>query len=159
MTIPAPFDCYEGMVLPEWIDANGHLNLAYYIVLFDQATDALFDVLGLGSDYRHATDNGTFAVETHNRYENELLVDERVRVSTQILGADDKRLYLAHEMFRGPERVATQELMYLHVSLATRRVTPFPPDLAARVAAASAAHASLSRPDWAGRRIAMPQSR
>jgi acyl-CoA thioester hydrolase len=159
MSVPAPFDRFQGEVLPEWIDYNGHMNLAYYTVLFDQATDLLFDVLGLGLDYRRDTQQGTFVAETHNRYERELLVGARVRIATQILAADEKRLHLAHEMFAlaGGARAATQELMFLHVDLAARRVTPFPPDLRQRIGAAASAHAALPRPDWAGRRIAMPQ--
>ena len=127
MTIPAPFERYEGEVLPEWIDANGHMNLAYYVVLFDYATDALFEAIGIGRGYKDATNHGTFVVETHNLYERELLVGERVRVSTQILGADSKRLYLAHEMFSlaGEQSAATQELMYLHIDLSARRVVPW----------------------------------
>ncbi|HEV8679969.1 MAG TPA: thioesterase family protein [Stellaceae bacterium] len=159
MSFPTPFQRFEGEVLPEWIDYNGHMNLAYYTVLFDYATDLLFDELGLGLDYRRDTQQGTFVAETHNRYERELLVGARVRVATQIIASDDKRLYLAHEMFAlaGGERAATQELMFLHVDLAARRVSPFPPDLRRRVDAAAAAHAVLPRPDWVGRRIAMPQ--
>lgn len=158
MTIPAPFARYEGEVLPEWIDWNGHLNLAYYVVLFDKGTDVLFEELGLGLAYRRETDRGTFVVETHNRYERELLVGERVRISTQIVATDDKRLHLAHEMFRLKDglRAATQELLFLHVDLVARRVCPFPPDLRARVDDAAAAHAVLPRPDWVGGRIAMP---
>jgi acyl-CoA thioester hydrolase len=158
MSIPAPFDCYRGEVLPEWIDANGHLNLAYYVVLFDYATDALFDAIGIGLRYKEATNHGTFAVETHNLYERELLVGERVRVATQILGTDDKRLHFAHEMFSlaTGQRAATQELMYLHIDLSARRVAPWPADVRERVSAAAAAHSHLPRPEWAGRRIAMP---
>ena len=100
MTIPAPFDRYEGEVLPEWIDANDHMNLAYYTVLFDYATDLLFDVIGIGRQYKDSTNKGTFVVETHNSYERELLVGDRVRLSTQILAMDAKRLHLAHEMFK-----------------------------------------------------------
>jgi acyl-CoA thioester hydrolase len=159
MNIPAPFDRFEGEVLPEWIDYNGHMNLAYYTVLFDQATDLLFDELGLGLDYRRTTQLGTFVAETHNRYEREVLVGARVRVAIQIIAADDKRLHLAHEMFAldGGHRTATQELMFLHVDLVARRVFPFPEDLGRRVADAAAAHAILPRPDWVGRRIAMPR--
>ena len=159
MSFPAPFEHAGGQVLPGWIDYNGHLNLAYYIVLFDQATDALFDALDLGLDYRRRRNLGTFVVETHIRYERELLVDERVRVTTQLLAADDKRLHIAHEMFRldGGERCATQELLFLHVSLVTRRVVPFPPPLKARVEALFAAHSVLPRPDWVGRRVGMPR--
>jgi acyl-CoA thioester hydrolase len=158
MTIPAPYQRFEGEVLPEWIDWNGHMNLAYYVVLFDRATDLLFDELGLGLDYRRKDEKGTFVVETHNLYERELLVGERVRIATQILGSDDKRLYVGHEMFRvrDSERSATQELMFLHIDLKARRVMPFPPERRERVAAWTAAHSALPRPDWAGRRIGLP---
>ena len=158
MSFPAPFDRYRGEVLPEWIDANNHMNLAYYTVLFDYATDALFDAIGIGRQYKETTNYGTFAVETHNLYEHELLLGDRVRIATQILGIDDKRLHLGHEMFmlESGQRAATQELMYLHVDLAARRVVPFAPAVRERVAAAAAVHANLPRPDWASRRITMP---
>jgi acyl-CoA thioester hydrolase len=161
MSFPAPFDRFRGEVLPEWIDYNGHMNLAYYTVLFDQATDILFDELGLGLDYRQERKLGTFVAETHNLYERELLVGAGVRVATQIIAIDEKRMHIGHEMFArdGGHRAATQELMFLHVDLAARRVSPFPPDMYERVAAAAAAHAALPRPDWAGRYIAMPQRR
>ena len=77
MSIPAPFERYQGKVLREWIDANDHMNLAYYTVLFDYATDLLFETIGIGRQYKDATGYGTFVVETHNRYERELLVGER----------------------------------------------------------------------------------
>lgn len=159
MTIPAPFDRYEGEVLPEWIDANDHMNLAYYVVLFDYATDALFEEIDIGRRYKETTGHGTFVAETHTLYERELLVGNRLRISTQILAADSKRLHLAHEMFgvSGGHRAAMQELMFLHVDLAGRRVTPFPQAVRTRVAAAAAAHAGLSRPDWVGRRVTMPE--
>ena len=158
MSLPAPFDHYKGEVLPDWIDANGHMNLAYYIVLFDYATDALFEAIGIGRAYKDSSNHGTFVAETHNLYERELLVGERVRVATQILGADGKRLHLAHEMFscKSSRRAATQELMYLHIDLTARRVVPWLPAAHERVDAAAAAHAGLAKPDWAGRRIAMP---
>ena len=157
MNLPAPLERYEGEVLPEWIDYNGHMNLAYYTVLFDQATDLLFDELGLGLDYRRDTLLGTFVAETHNLYERELLVGARVRIATRILEADDKRLHLGHEMFAisGGYRTATQELLFLHVDLAARRVTSFPAELRQRIAAWAAAHAALPRPDWVGRHVAM----
>ena len=157
LSFPSPFDRYRGEVRSEWIDHNGHMNLAYYVVLFDYATDLLFDVLDLGLDYRRRTDHGTFVGETHTLYERELLVGTQVRVATQILLADDKRLHLAHEMFRldTGERAAAQELMFLHVSLAARRVTPFPPELKARIHDAATAHAALPRPDWIGRHVGM----
>ena len=160
MSIPAPFDHYRGEVLPEWIDMNGHMNLAYYTVLFDYATDLLFETIGIGREYKRATNHGTFVVETHNLYERELLVGEQVRVETRIIGADDKRVHLAHEMFRLADggRSAMQELMFLSIDLGRRRVAPFLPEAQRRLAAATAAHAHLPRPEWTGRRLAAPGS-
>jgi acyl-CoA thioester hydrolase len=157
MSFPAPFDHYRGEVRPEWIDHNGHMNLAYYTVLFDYATDMMFDALDLGLAYRRRTDLGTFVTETHNRYERELLVGDKVEVAIQILFADNKRLHLAHEMFRldNRKRAATQELLFIHVDLKARRVMPFPPELKMRVHAAAAAHAHLPRPSWVGRHVGM----
>jgi acyl-CoA thioester hydrolase len=161
MNIPAPFDRYRGEVAPEWIDLNGHMNLAYYTVLFDYATDLLFETIGIGKQYKRATNHGTFVVETHNLYEQELLVGEQVRVVTQILAADHQRLHLAHEMYRLTDnrRGAAQELMFLSIDLNLRRVVPFLPIVRNNVIAAAAAHTDLPRPAWVGRRLAMPAPR
>jgi acyl-CoA thioester hydrolase len=154
---PSPFPSGEGVVLPEWIDSNGHMNLAYYVVLFDQATDAVWDALGLGDGYR-LSGHGTFAVEMHMLYAQELLVHERVRMISQILDVDSKRLHLAHEMRRlSDDAVACrEEIMFLHVDLASRKVAPWPGWLQTRLDAASGAHAALPRPDWVGRSIRNP---
>jgi acyl-CoA thioester hydrolase len=158
LTIAAPFARYEGEVRPDWVDLNGHMNLAYYTVLFDYATDLLFDTIGVGRQYKDATGHGTFVVETHNRYERELLAGERVRVASQILGADAKRIHLGHEMFRLADgsRSATQELLFLSIDLTRRRVVPFLPEAGERLAKAAEAHAALRRPDWIGRHVALP---
>jgi acyl-CoA thioester hydrolase len=149
---------FEGVVLPEWIDANGHMNLAYYVVLFDQATDLLYDALGVGQAYRDATGNSTFTAETHTLYEREVRVGEWVRVKAHLLGADAKRMHYFHEMFHaeGGHRVAAQELLALHIDLSVRRVAPFPGDLFARIQAAVRERAGLPLPAGVGRRITMP---
>ena len=156
--IPAPFTGHTATVRPEWIDENGHMNMAYYVVVFDQAIDHLWAAIGLGEAYRQRTRHGTFAAEAHIAYRAELLEGDRVQVATQILGADSKRVHLAFEMRRDDTAavVAQQEVMLLHVNLETRRVVPFLPDAAASVAAAARAHAVLPRPDWVGRRLLMP---
>ncbi len=158
MILPAPLEGHETSVRPEWIDSNGHMNLAYYVVVFDHATDAFCDRVGLDDEFRRRTNAGIFAVETHTLYRRELLLGERVRVRTILLGADPKRFHLAHEMLHADgSRVAMQEILFLFVDLATRRVAQFPPDLASRLRQAEADHAALPRPDWIGRRIAMPR--
>jgi acyl-CoA thioester hydrolase len=151
----------QGSVLPEWIDANGHMNLAYYVVLFDQATDTIYDVLGVGQAYRDATGNSTFTAETHTLYEREVRVGERVRITSYLLGADAKRLHYFHEMFHAEQghRVAAQEIMSLHIDLRVRRTTAFAPSLLTRLQAAVLAQAEEKLPDGVGRRITMPVAR
>lgn len=159
--IPAPFAGHAAVVRPEWIDENGHMNMAYYVVVFDGAIDHLWAAIGLGAPYRERTQHGTFAAESHILYKAELLLGDGVQVSTQILAADSKRLHLAHEMRRVADgaMAAQQEVMLLHVNLQTRRVVPFLPDAAETVAAAAEAHAALPCPDWVGRRLLMPGAR
>jgi acyl-CoA thioester hydrolase len=148
----------QGVVLPEWIDANGHMNLAYYVVLFDQATDLLYDVMGVGQAYRDATGNSTFTAETHTLYEREVRVGERVRVVPHLLGADAKRLHYFHEMFHAESghRVAAQELIALHIDMSVRRVAAFPEALHAKIQGMLRSYAPQELPKGVGRRIAMP---
>ncbi len=158
--IPAPFTGHSAIVRPEWIDENGHMNMAYYVVVFDGAIDHLWASIGLGEPYRQRTQHGTFAVEAHITYLAELLLHDQVQVVTQILDADHKRIHLAHEMRRSDTGavVAQQEVMLLHVSLKTRRVVPFLAEVVGMIAAAARSHAELPRPDWVGRSLAMPKT-
>ncbi len=148
-----PFAVHEDVVIADWIDRNGHLNLAYYLVLFDRATDVLFDRLGIGAAYSDASGCSLFVAETHTLYERELTLGARVRIACHVLGADAKRLHLAHEMFRADEagRVALLEGMVLHVDLGTRRAAPFPAEIAASLAAA----VTTAPPPGLGRRVGM----
>lgn len=148
---------HEDLVRAEWIDANGHMNLAYYVVVFDRAADVVFEVLDIGAAYRVRSGNSSFVAETHTVYEREVTEGERLLVTTRLLGTDAKRLHVFHEMFRaaGGERVATQEQMCLHVDMAARRVVPFPPATQLALAAAVQAQAGLPVPDNVGRRIVL----
>lgn len=149
---------YTDTVRPEWIDSNGHMNLAYYVVVFDLATDRLYDALGIGNGYRAATGNSCFTAETHTVYEREVTAGEKLRVGTVLLGVDDKRLHYFHEMFHATDghRVAAQELLALHIDMRVRRVSPFPPDRRAAIEAALRRQGPRA-PKGAGRRIALPQ--
>jgi len=153
-----PVPVSEAVVRPEWTDRNGHMNLAYYVVIFDQATDLLFDALGIGSGYSERSGNSLFVAETHIRYERELREGERVNVASYVVGADAKRLHFALEMRPAGEqrRAALQELMAVHVDMAVRRVVPFPPDRRVAIAELAAIHAERPRPAGLGRHIALP---
>ena len=149
---------YEDVVRPEWIDSNGHMNLAYYVVVFDLGTDRLYDALGIGNAYREATGYSCFTAETHTVYEREVRLGDRLLVRTWLLGSDAKRLHYFHEMFHADsgERSAVQELMALHIDMRVRRVAPFPADRYATLQGAVREYAPAALPKGAGRRIALP---
>ena len=84
----APLDVHRATVLPEWIDWNGHMNVAYYVLVFDHATDAFLDYLGMGQAYRDEQNCSAFVVETHVNYQRELVAGDPMRITTQLLGFD-----------------------------------------------------------------------
>ena len=148
-TIPAPYRSRELAVEPAWIDYNGHLNLAYYHVLFDRGIDDLFDAMGLGERYRERTGFTTYTAEAHVRYLREVPPGSRVTVSSQIIGIDEKRLHLFQEMHHlDGWLAATLENLSLSVDQRgeTPKVAPFPAETFVSIKAAFDAHAVLPRP-------------
>jgi acyl-CoA thioester hydrolase len=140
-------------VKPEWIDFNGHMNIAFYVTAFDLATDNLFWLVTPQIwDDGHFTD-GFFIVEMHITYERELYEDEPLRFDTQMLGVDDKRLHYLHRMFHAEKGylAATNEIMFLAVDKQTRKVAPMREEIRAPFAALAERHATLDRPPQVGR--------
>ena len=156
---PAPFLSSVMQIEPPWIDYNGHLNMAYYNVMFDRAIDELWLRLGIGPDYMKARGGSTFTAECHVRYLREIHLGDPVQVSILLVGADEKRLHTFEELRHATEGwlSATSENMTIHIDMAARKTAPFPPDIRARIEALSTAHSSLPRPEGLGRKIAMPQ--
>lgn len=156
--ISRPIVEHKDVVRSEWIDSNGHMNLAYYVVVFDFATDALYRTLNIGDPYRERSGNSCFTAETHTLYQREVHLGDKLLVRTWLLGADSKRIHYLHEMFHADsgERSAVQELMALHIDMAIRRVTPFPAEQHAALQQAVREYAPATPPDGAGRRIALP---
>jgi acyl-CoA thioester hydrolase len=144
---------------PAWIDYNGHLNMAYYNVLFDRAVDEAFAVIGLGEDYVRERHASTFTVECHVCYKRELSLADPVRVTLQLLDFDEKRLHFYQEMRHATEfwLSATSENMHLHMDMDERKVTPFPPDILASIAIMKAAHSRLPRSEFIGRTMKIPE--
>ncbi|MGW7350444.1 thioesterase family protein [Streptomyces sp. NPDC054784] len=144
-------------VRPEWIDYNGHLSEAYYVLVFGHATDAMMDATGLHAAYRDATGCSLYTAEAHVRYLREVRGGTELRVRTRVFGVDGKRLRFGHEMYAAgtgaaagtgdPARpVAVTELLGVHVGAAG--ATPFPADVRARFEALAE-----TAPEWAGRAI------
>ena len=154
----APFVSSVMRVEPGWIDYNGHLNMAYYNVLFDRAVDEAYELLGCGPAYLEQTRHSTFTAEAHVRYLRELHAGDPVRVTFQLIDYDAKRIHYFEELRHAEEGwlSATSENMALHVDMNRKKTVPFPDFIAARLARMKAAHAHLPIPDGVGRRIAMP---
>ena len=156
-----PIETLRETVRAEWTDYNGHMNLAYFVLVFDLATDGFYAGFGLGEEYCRRTNHSTFAVESHTAYLAEVLADTTVRCTTQLLGFDEKRMHYFHRMYREVDGVlaATMELMAVHVDLGTRRVGPMPDDVQDRLGEIFVAHAALERPPQVGRVMRLGRAR
>ena len=155
MRIESPLCLYTGVVPPQWIDYNGHMNVAYYVLAFDHATDAFLDYLGMGPNYRDRENCSTFVVETHVNYQRELMAGDPMRITTQLLGFDSKRIHYFHRLYHAARGFlsATTELMVIHVDLAERRSASMPLPVLDRLGAVMAHHIQLPRPPQSGRVI------
>jgi acyl-CoA thioester hydrolase len=155
---PDPLDTGKRTVPASWIDYNGHMNDGYYAIAFTEATEAFLDHLGLGAAYRERTGCGMYTVESHLCLFRSVSAGARLRYTSQLLGADGKRLHVFHRMTDDETRadVAANEVMFLHVDAGTERVTPMPQQRREAAEALAARHAVLPVPNTAGRRIAMP---
>jgi acyl-CoA thioester hydrolase len=152
---PTPLDKHRETVLPEWTDYNGHMNVAYYLLAFDHATDCLFDHLDLGLAYVKRTNHSLFTLEAHITYEQELNAGDPIRCTTQLIDCDAKRVHYFHAMYHAERGylAATNEVLSIHVDLGARRSLPFSSGSVARIERMLAAHRTLPRPPQLGRVI------
>lgn len=152
----APLRLPEREIPPEWIDYNGHVHESRYLQLFADATDALLRLIGVDSEYLER--GSYYTVETHLSHLGELVAGDRVWIATQVLGSDEKRLHVFHRLMRADqtEPVALAEQMLVHVNRDSGHAAPARDDVRERVVAIGIAHATLPRPERAGRAIALP---
>jgi len=155
--IPTPFDSYRDVVRADWIDHNQHMNMGYYLVVFDFATDAFFDFIRLDRAHRQRHAITTFSLEGHITYQREVRLDDPLRFTTRLIDFDAKRIHYLHEMYHADKGylAATNELMSLHVSLETRRGAPMTEDVQTRLQQIKAAHAGLPPSPNVGRVIGL----
>jgi len=139
-----------------WIDYNDHMTEWAYLKLFGDTTDRLLALVGAGLAYLKAG-NSFYTVETHIRNLGQARLGDAVRVTTQVLGADAKRLHVFHTMLDADDTpIATAEQMLMHIDAASGRSCPALPEVAEKVARLAAAHAILAAPKGTGQRVAMP---
>lgn len=146
---------YRDRVRAEWVDYNGHMSEAFYVLVFGCATDAFYDLIGMDDGYRRRESRSVYTLESHIFYLQEIGEGEELVVRGQVLGADAKRVRLFHSMYHGEQGdlLATSELMLLHVDTSGPRAVPFAPGIRTRLDTIAEAHAELPRPDRAGRSI------
>ena len=116
-----------GRVKAEWADYNGHMNLAYYIHLFDGAWEILLGNFNIGEESAKVEKKTTFAVESHTTYDKELKVGDEVDLNLLFLDRDKKRIVYKLEMKHKQEQylASTTEVCSLYIDLGERRVIEF----------------------------------
>jgi len=143
-----PITILETRVKPEWIDYNGHMNVAYYLTVFDIAVDHFNDMVGLGKTYRDKTGNSLFALECRLTFQREALVDEPIRVTLQLIDLDEKRIHFFERMYHAEKNtlMATAEQLVTHVDLKRRHASVMPPDVYRKLTSLRTAHNKLPKP-------------
>ncbi|MET8178620.1 thioesterase family protein [Streptomyces sp. NPDC005336] len=146
-----PLPDYRQTVRPEWIDYNGHMSEAFYVLVFGHSTDEMMVETGLDSGYREKTGCSLYTVESHIRYLREVDEGAELTIRTRVLGVDEKKVRFSHEMHVGePDGapVATTELLAVHIDQKAGRSVPFPDDVRERLTGLVE-----DAPEWAGRAI------
>lgn len=137
---------YSGRVQSENLDSLGHMNVMWYAHFFDRATWAFYETIGFGKEYHHGT-NGSFALEAHSQFLNELRLGEKFSIYTRALARRDKVFHLMHFMQRDSDHslAATIEALGIHIDMTKRKSVSMPDSIAKAWEHVIAEHAAL---DW-----------
>ena len=159
MALSAPITSQPYQIESQWIDYNGHFNMAYYNVLLDRDSDVSLALLGLGPEYVKRTGNSYFTLEAHISYLRELHAGDTVTIATQILDFDAKRLHYVQTMRHAIAGwvACISENIVMHVDMTTKKSSPMPADILEKIKIACDAHKSLPVPLQVGHRIAIPR--
>lgn len=149
---------YQTRIKAEWLDYNNHMNVAYYVLIFDKAGEQLVADLGLSEEVTKATEISWMVLENHITYDNEVVLDQPIEVRAQLLDHDHKRMHLYMEMYAkapdGSEYLAsTIEQMVMCVDLSVRKSCEFPEPVATQIKQLSELQKTLSKPSKIGRVI------
>jgi len=145
------FEFHSEPIQKLWLDAYGHLNEAYYLVPFTNATWKLQDHFGIGEEYFDQTTCALYTVETHLRYLHEVRYPATVNIKSFIVDSDTKRIWFAHQMFDGEHLCATAEFVGLHYNTDEKRTA----DMPLKTCEMLIAEAVTERPSWIGRQLGL----
>jgi len=149
---------YRTAVQPAWVDYNGHLRDAYYLLICSFATDGLMDLIGLDEAGRVRSGHTLYTLECHLNFLAEVKLGVELQVRTQLLGHDHKRLHIHHLVERCDDGqvVAESEQMLINIDTASGRSAPFHERVAGRVTALAGAQQEVPRSACVGRVIGLP---
>jgi acyl-CoA thioester hydrolase len=155
--VAAPLRLVHGVVKPAWIDEYGHLNMAHYLTICDEANWAFWNWLNAPRQTLDSREGHEYViVETHVIYGAELVAGAPFAIDTQLTDIDDKRYILFHRVRDGDDAlVATNEVKCLGFDLRSRRPERWGGEVAQRLAHVHAAHAVLGRPEQSGAAISL----
>lgn len=151
----APIKCPQKTVQKAWIDYNGHMNMAYYLLVFDQCLDYVYDQLDIGERYVREHNGSCFTREIQVNYLQELTLADPIVVEFQLLDWDAKRLHFFQTMRHGRDGYlcATSEQLALHVNMTSRRTAALPDTVQQRLAEMMHSHGQLPKPEQVGHSI------
>ena len=150
-------ETWRGQVKDDWTDYNGHMTEFRYLEVFSMATDVLLIWIGGGAAYVKKG-SSWYTVETHIRHIDEIAAGQPMRVETQLIQGDDKRLHVFHYLYHGDDNrlLATAEHMLIHVDMKARRSSPMPDTMKAHAENIKNRQSGLNRPDAVGASIGIP---
>jgi len=159
-TIQGPLEAPLQRVLPEWIDYNGHMNVAYYVLAFDIAVDCYLEALDFGEAYKKKGTGTSFALQSNVRYLGEVKEGDPLRITIQLLDYDHKCTHYFMQMYHAEEGylAATAEQLNVHIGLPERRSAPFPDNILANLEQMLVAHRQLPVPEGVGASIGIRRS-
>jgi len=115
------------IIKKEWTDYNNHMNMAYYVLVFDQIWEIILEKFKMGEQSAKTTNMSTMVVETHTTYNNEVKEGDEVEINLTFLDHDKKRLHFKMEMIEKSSKklAATLEMLSLYIDLNQRKVAEF----------------------------------
>ena len=148
----------EQKVLKEWLDYNGHMNVAYYTLAFDKSLDIfLEDLLGIGESHAYKNNQGPFVVQAHYHYLNEMRLNEKFHVRLFVVDCDKNKMHLCMEIYSlfQEKVIAVVEQVLLNVNLKLRKSEPYPPWAFKRLIKLKNTHKNASLPSAFGKSIGL----
>ncbi|MFT4563764.1 MAG: acyl-CoA thioester hydrolase [Gammaproteobacteria bacterium] len=157
--IPAPFESTL-TVKSDWLDANGHMNVAYYLRAFDDGGEVFFRDCGIGWDYTHEGVGTIFIADCDLAFRRELFSEDLLKIETTLIDWAPKLVHTYQALYHRQtgELAASAEMLFMHIAFADRKSTVMPARTQTRLGEIAKIHRALPRPNNLGRKIEIKRS-